>query len=296
MGNMIKVVFSVLVWIVLFNNESQAQSLTVDAGIDRHLCLLLNDVISGNTQLGGDVVVSGGVPPYQYEWSFSYGQGLFNRTASEILDDTTIAHPAMYYFAWGGDLNVPHIKLKVTDSEGNTGIDSVKITYTDFGVKFESWDVYVHLGDSVYLDNGKNIGGGIAPESYKWVPEDYIISPNDQLYFWVKPEEDVNYSMQITDAMGCQVTGDPFYYVRVLPTSIEEPTQGMFNLVKRNGTLTVQLSNFTSPKSIKVLDVKGIEVMSATGGTIDVSFLTKGIYLVSVETKTGDWITQKIAF
>jgi len=62
----------------------------VNAGNDKIVC-------TGDSlpviQLGGNPVVTSGYPPYTYCWETSYQIGSILLTASDFLNDTSIAHP-----------------------------------------------------------------------------------------------------------------------------------------------------------------------------------------------------------
>lgn len=281
--------------IFLTYSSTMGQSLIVDAGEDRHLCSLNKSVNQGNVVLGGEPTVSNGTPPYSYEWSFEYGGGIFKKTASEVLTDSSLANPELFLFSWENDLNVPFFKLKVTDSNGMIGYDSVKVTISDFGESFDYWDIFLDKGDSILLNNGVNIGGGIGNPTYSWTPSEGIISENNQISIWVKPSENINYKPIIEDELGCKATGNVYYFVHVNPVSVVEYLgNNGFKCYQDNDNILVYLSNNEVPKQISIFDLNGIEVNKVKNqSNINALGLSSGYYLLCVSA-TNKKFSKKI--
>ncbi|HBH05174.1 MAG TPA: hypothetical protein DDX92_01050 [Flavobacteriales bacterium] len=149
--------------------RSNAQ-VTAEAGNSFHSCP--GDANSDSVMIGGMPTASGGFAPYTYEWSIEPielgfpGSGLFFY-ASDILTDSTIANP-LIIDRFASDTIA--FFLKVTDSNGSTSLDSCIVTFSNFGITLKSYVYIINAGDSVWMDMGVNIGGGLPPETFLWQP------------------------------------------------------------------------------------------------------------------------------
>jgi hypothetical protein len=190
-----------------------------DAGPERVVCVGFPamDTIT----IGGSPSATGGTPPYTYTWETEYTQSLgshtFNFTASDFLNDTTLANPKIIH-AIGDTIQ---FRLIVTDSENNISIDTTIVYYAYFATHLGYTDITINQGDSIFLYGWENIFGGFPPYEYLWRPN-HGLSDSTSLAFWAKPEYSVAYYMTLTDSAGCVVTGAPVYYVNVVPLNVEE--------------------------------------------------------------------------
>ncbi|MCH8904635.1 MAG: hypothetical protein IIA45_12055, partial [Bacteroidetes bacterium] len=94
-----------------------------EAGNDTALCASFE---LDTFYLGGSPTVSGGAPPYTFDWSCTYYFGPLTFTASDFLDDTTLANPQLLQPA--DSLITFH--LVVTDNLGNICQDTVSIRFS----------------------------------------------------------------------------------------------------------------------------------------------------------------------
>jgi gliding motility-associated-like protein len=125
-------------------NHSFAQ-LTVNAGVDKTVC------IGASTTIGGTPAASGGVPPYTYSWSPT----LFLSNPSISNPTCTPASYATY-------------TLTVTDASGVIASDVVVATPNYLENVNAGPDVNVCIGGSALLGADLNVGGlGVT---YVWAP------------------------------------------------------------------------------------------------------------------------------
>lgn len=255
---------------------------SVDAGGNRHICSNF-DSLPNEVQLHANV--SGGVEPYIYNWFINpiemvSGTILY---ASQLLNDTTIADPII------GDLLPMQLYLEVIDAEGNVARDSLEISVSVFAQSLHFMSFTIQEGDSIYLNYGSNISGGVGNLTYQWLPTDGLSESTIHSGFWAKPNVTTVYSLTVTDEMGCSVTGAPFYYINVSPASIDDvesvafefypnPIQDYFVVENRFHKLGVRA---------KLTDMSGKALMefdlNEEKNNISVESLPSGFYLLHVQ-------------
>jgi hypothetical protein len=52
--------------------------------------------------------------------------------------------------------------------------------------------------------------------------QDHGLTDSTSLSFWAKPDTSIAYYATITDSAGCTATEGPYYFIHVLPVSVEE--------------------------------------------------------------------------
>lgn len=186
--------------------------LVVDAGNDTAVC---EDVVV--LRIGGNPTAKGGVPPYTYSWSGSYNISYLVFTASFMLEDTTVANPVFKERA------IPEsvvLYVTVRDANDSVAIDSIKVRQTIFGACLGECRHYINLGDSVQL--GHCVWGGIPPMHYAWIPTESL-SDSSLENPWAKPTAYItNYTLEITDSIGCQTWSFCRVYTHTLNHQIKE--------------------------------------------------------------------------
>ena len=131
-----------------------------------------------------DISVSGGVPPYTYEWSFSNGGMIY----SWLLEDEDIV-----------DLRGGTYSVMVTDNSSNTEVLTVDIVNLNPPLLIDSLSQYSNFGWNYFYNNmGSCIihaSGGVAPYSY-YVGATLL---SDSLV-----TADHHSSIKVIDNVGCQ--------------------------------------------------------------------------------------------
>lgn len=279
-----------------FTHTTNAQCIA-NAGDDVHLCSP-----DSSAQLGGNPTAFGGVPPYVYEWWIdpipTSSQTIPYLFASNILDDTTSANPTLIYT--GSFINDSiSFYLKITDSLGCESVDTIVLTKTHFGLNLLSFSYWINQGDSVYLNQGANIGGGWGNTFYSWSPTHGLSDSTALSGFWAKPDSSIAYSATITDSKGCQMTGPPFYFIYVNPVGIDDVKNNYAIKLYPNPTsdiIFINLHENKDIKEIKILSLNGQEMISQNKNTKQISLknIPNGVYIIEIHTSHSELIRHKI--
>lgn len=233
-----KMILILMALFLVISPEIIAQCIA-DAGPDRVVCIGNNGLEP--LQIGGNPTAVSGTPPFTYTWEGRYvitiGTLTFITTASEILNDTTLANPTVV----NNDLLYNfRLILTITDADNNVSKDTMEVYYSIFGITMDINMYTINQGDSIFLDRGSNVFGGKPPYQYLWQPN-HGLTDSTHLYFWAKPEHLVRYYVTVTDTAGCTFTGPDFYLISVYPVSVDET-------VTKNDLLSV----FPNPTSEKI--------------------------------------------
>jgi len=208
---------SLTVFFAVFAGHTFAQ-VTADAGPDVYAC------VNEEAIIGGAPTATGGTPPYTFTWEASYtlGSGNFviNLSASDFLNDTTVANPE-YIPQNLSEIDTVEFMLTVTDATGITSIDTVQVYSAAWAFHFGQMYYTINAGDSVFLSGWENVYGGFPPYEYLWRPN-HGLTDSTSLSFWAKPEESVAYYLTKTDSIGCEVSGPLLYFVNVESLSSSE--------------------------------------------------------------------------
>lgn len=284
--------FSIL--FIVYNVNAQC---IADAGIDKHSCP--DDVDANEVPIGGNPTASNGIAPYNYSWSikpieFGSGTGIFLH-ASDILDDTTIANPKIIYRTAADSIM---FYLTITDDSNCSNTDSCKVSFTNFGEHLIYHDYYIAPGDSVYLNNLPNVGGGMSPLSYDWNPSHGLSDTTLAAGFWAKPDSSISYTLTVTDSKECEKTATgPLYFVHVVVVGVEYLKKDAVKVFPNpvNNFLYIEVDVGSQIKDIKLYNVQTQEVFHRTNTEkwMDLSDLSNGIYIVEIELDE-ETIRQKI--
>lgn len=274
---------------------------TADAGEDKIICVGLFGV--DTTQIGGNLAV-GGTPPYTYTWqvnhSLTVGGSTFSSSASDFLDDSTLAQPKIVSQATAENESIAFV-LTVSDFSGAVCRDTVNIRFSSFiyGLSYVSYSIT--QGDSVWLDHGSNISGGIPPYTYLWTPN-HGLSDSLSLSFWAKPDSTVNYSLWLTDSAGCRAFDADYYRITVGylgETDLESGTG--FNVYPNPAGDYLHIENpYTEIGFVRMLDMQGrvmrdsIPIPRMALASLDLADLTAGMYLLELSLSSGKTFTRKI--
>ncbi len=192
----------------------------VSAGANLYVCSTVAGMDS--LDLGQGVLVQYAVPPYTYSWqaheTYVIGSTTYNFHASDYIDDTTIANPRII----NNPTDSVQFILTITDSLGCTSSDSLDVVYSFIGTNLAYFTFTINEGDSLYLNYGGNLAGGIAPLHYLWRPQHGLRDSTTLNGFWAKPDSSVSYYLSVTDSVGCLAIGTPFYYITVNPMGTVE--------------------------------------------------------------------------
>lgn len=236
-----------------------------DAGPDKIICLYVYGNVL-NTTIGGNPSATGGKPPYTYKWetrySYTIGNKIYTKTASDFLDDTTSANPKPLR----GEKELT-FTVTVTDADGTVCKDSAVINFSKEMVKPMDYTVKILEGDTVKLCLGTNVGSNYPIASYLWRPNAGLID-STQFCVIASPKVSTPYYLIITDSAGCVYTGSTMYYVIVSPVGINEqdqtihvsvfpnPTQDVVNVSFSGGTAETLLIEFFDEQGKLILGTK----------------------------------------
>jgi hypothetical protein len=215
-----KIIFALVLIFVLLPTLSFAQ-LQIKIGNDTTFCgsTSLN---YEDSQLGANLTITGGIPPYQYVWSAEirpYEPYLdWTFYASDFLDDTTISTP-IFKNCWL-DQSWQTFTLTVTDAENNMATDAINVRFSSFVLFMGYFVLRPNIGDEILL-SFMPIGGGIEPyRSYSWSPPDDLLTPNEQTTI-CRVSQSAFYFITVEDSVGCRAT-NLAYEIIVQPTNIIE--------------------------------------------------------------------------
>ena len=266
-----------------------SSQITVDAGGQFNNCS--SDSI--NLNLGGAIPASNGQPPYTYEWSITpitpFPGSPVTYYASDFLDDTTKANPELIYFF--PQFDTIDFYLVVYDSLNSFSSDTANVIFSSYVNSTFNQTYTLNHGDSIYLNDGLNISGGIGSLSYLWKPNHGLKDSTVGSGFWAKPERSINYYVSVTDKLGCTAVGTEFYFIIVNHIGLDENhLEGQVRVFPNptNHILNISIEELEI-KNLSVCNILGEEVYSSNRfkEQIDISILVNGIYILTLETDKG---------
>ena len=281
--------FTFIFILFCYYSSSFAQCIA-DAGHDTTICVGLYGLDS-NIFIGGTPTALNGTPPYNYTWSCDYwiGGTTLHLTASDFLDDTTVANPKIIDYTSDSEYLIFY--LTVTDSSGTICTDSINVRFSFFIYSLLGYYWYIEKGDSVQFYGIKSVGGGIPPLSFTWSPTIGLSDAND-LSAWANPDSTTNYALIAIDSAGCKSAPSGLYSVFVYPVGIhEKKAEKYFNIFPNPASENAKI-NFsdlnTSDKSeliVENIDGKVIRQYSIPKNKNEVYLntenLSDGIYFIS---------------
>jgi hypothetical protein len=270
-------------FLLTYSNYSLSQCIA-DAGPDIHRCSRDSSV-----QLGGDPTAFGGTPPYTYKWSIdpipTLSQVVPYVYASNMINDTSIANPI---FTYNGSFLKDSISiyLKITDNQGCHSFDTLKLTTSLFGIHLSYHNIYINEGDSVYLNQTPNIGGGFGSSAYDWNPSYGLSDTNLASGFWASPSTTTFYTATVTDSKGCSKTGGSFYHIYVNTVGLNDNALKEVELFPNPSSDMIYINKEKSEtiSKIEIFTLSGriINTLTNPKTQIDISNYPNGVYTLKI--------------
>lgn len=247
--------------------------------------------------LGGSPSAFGGIPPYQYLWSYDSIDG--------VVSDSTIANPIATVTS-----RYSSFILTVTDSLGCEAKDTVVIDKACFpsGISCDSLVVSASILDTLCLGSGINsirvggspsASGGNPPYNYSWtntsiggfVSDSTMANPLATVFSRYS-----SFVLRVTDSLGCVATDTV-----VIDTACSGMSTSFFeNLGSTNlsiypnpsdGLFYFDNSGF-QVSSMVIYDALGNIIMdnsnqTTRNGRIDLTLFSDGLYFLKVMSNNG---------
>ena len=276
--------------ISFISSECLAQ-LVAEAGKDTALCADSANPLT----IGGNPTASGGTPPYQYTWTGSYQYAGRTNSASFMLEDTTVANPV---FREGAIPDSVKLYVLVKDQDEEVTTDSIQIRLSKYLMCLGECRYEIAEGDSVQL-GPCCITGGIPPIQYQWEPSESLSDTTIQ-FPWAKPTESTNYTVTITDSIGCQATTSSL--VNVIPLSINSISENKEIAIYPNPSSKVLKIQFNLESyyntSFRIFDFSGKTVMDVKVYdpelSVNLNGITPGLYIYQWDSKDKQLASGKI--
>lgn len=270
-----------LTFLLLPNIRGNAQ-LKVDAGNDTTYCV---GMYGDTMYLAPDLRIENAIGSYSVRWEceFKLTETLIF-TASDILNDTTLLSPLIKEpLTWPDWLQ---FTVHVTDSANNYTKDNINVRFSTFAYLLGYSVLEVKKGDSI-LFKYSNIGKGIDPLSYSWIPKTGLSNP-DSLITWCKPDTSTRYYSVAIDSCGCVSEPNLRYDIRVMPTGVKGLNLNSNNLlnIRQNGTKLYFNNPHKQKARITLYSINGGEKyqFSIVDDNLEIARLlkAKGIYIVNI--------------
>ncbi|NEN25244.1 T9SS type A sorting domain-containing protein [Cryomorpha ignava] len=188
-----------IVLIIITKHQTMGQC-SVNAGNDITVCVGMD----GFEQiLGESLVIENGTPPYTYSWSCNFSIGTFNYSASDFLNDTTLANPELI----GLVDDSLEFYISVTDFNDNTCSDTLVVFFCQTFMTLEDKQTTIMQGDTAQLYPG--VFSNCEPITYQWTPNYNISDPNIP-YPAVWPDTTTYYVATAIDSAGCEMIDSSF--------------------------------------------------------------------------------------
>jgi Secretion system C-terminal sorting domain len=263
--------------LILSGTSSQC---VIDAGENRNLCL---EEINDNPQLFG-TVLSGDV--IQVKWASTYYFPALSKTyfASNMLSDTTTLQPIIneHY-----EKTVTYYLTGIT-SDGQTCVDSVTINFSDW--------LFVTIDKVIGKKPQDSIRLWIAAQSswghlsYAWSPN-FMISDTTIENPIVWNDTTTFYHLTITDSLNCSVEDDIFE-VYTTTTSSQDIRYDDIKIYPNPTDDIIFIKCEIPIRSVDIFDIKGQKVMSSKHDNIDISVLSRGVYVLKIVLDNQGMVTK----
>lgn len=244
--------------------------------------------------LGGALTASGGISPYQFTWRIEPVQWfpgsplIFH--ASDILDDTTKANPTI--ISPGIDDSIVFY-VQIKDSLGCIAQDSCLVIYSSFIHSLGNYYYNIDKGDSVYLNRGANVSGGIGTLSYRWKPTHGLSDSSKLSGFWAKPDSSIKYRVTVTDEISCEETGAPYYFIYVNHIGLEDNSSlSQVDIYPNPVDERIYIKGLSESKEItvEILGLSGQVVLRQKGlksNNVVLRGLNPGVYMIKISGQNG---------
>lgn len=264
--------------IIFITSQSGFSQLTVDVGKDTVYC---TNPYTDKLILGDNVKIGNGIEPYTIAWECNVNTFIGRKTASDLLNDSTLVSPFFKNGVWLYVEKVDFI-LKVVDHEGNVAKDTINVVFSKCGCTSGYTVIELIKGDSVWINAGTP-GGRIA--AFYWEPSEGLTNP-DSAATWCKPDKTTSYNIVSVDTFGCHCSCQALE-VRVAVTgSISLELNPNLNL-KQVGK-SIRFDNYLNDEAhISLYSLNGnlLYKTSIESNMLDLSHIIppgKGIYIVKV--------------
>ncbi len=288
---------SILILIsILLLLQVKAQ-LTVDAGNDIVVCCCTDNDEKKVIQLGENLMVTGGIPPFTYSWSGKHydfkfpGGNLTWIYASDILDDTTKSNPEI---VTRQNLNEEWTTyyLKVEDNAGHKAYDSLQMIRSLIGVKtiLIPPDTIIH-GDSIKLIGDPYFFSNFEPFTVYNITPSTGLADSTNIFGWAKPDTTTTYYFQAINSVGCVSPWYEYWKIVVIDTTavsnalIAQPESSCYFT---GGDLIIERKQTNTPFHLVITNLKGQiiykDIHYQSSMTLsDLKMKSNGLYIITLD-------------
>lgn len=140
-------------------------------------------------------------------------------------------------------------------------------------------------GESVTVGGDPAASGGTSPYTYLWAASESLSQPDQANPSVTAPDDDMTYTLTVTDAAGCKAVDDVTIFAEVI-TSIAPGREIPFTVAPNPAKGWVTIRTGERGGTLTMLDRQGKPVLNEplTPGehSIDTRYLPAGIYLLRI--------------